>query len=137
MSDVQGSDRCAVVLIPKVDCDRRPPFGDIDNRIRVIADTLNLTSILWEEDSEDWRINTGNPPVTQADIDANYQAVIDKAGNGTYSQRGLIMLTHELNNFTMSEAIKWYPQLKQAFKYLVPIATAYNETQPYVETNVT
>lgn len=26
------------------------------------------------------------------------------------------MLTHELNNFTMSEAIKFYPQLKAAFK---------------------
>ena len=26
------------------------------------------------------------------------------------------MLTHELNNFTMREAINWYPKLKSAFK---------------------
>jgi hypothetical protein len=26
------------------------------------------------------------------------------------------MLTHEINNFTMLEAIKFYPQLKDAFK---------------------
>jgi hypothetical protein len=26
------------------------------------------------------------------------------------------MLTHELNNFTMSEAIKYYPALRAAFK---------------------
>ena len=45
------------------------------------------------------------------------------------------MLTHELNNFTMSEAIKFYPQLKAAFKYLVPVGVGYNWTQPYVETN--
>ena len=30
-------------------------------------------------------------------------------------QVGAIMLTHELNNYTMSEAIKWYPSLRAAF----------------------
>ncbi|GHJ90022.1 hypothetical protein NliqN6_6424 [Naganishia liquefaciens] len=114
----------------------RPPFGDIDDRIRVIAGAMNLTSILWQEDSEDWRINTGNPPVTAASIDANYQALIDSLNNGTFNERGTIMLTHELNNFTMSEAIKWYPQLKQAFASLVPVASAYNLTHPYQEGNI-
>ncbi|KAK7040727.1 hypothetical protein VNI00_009633 [Paramarasmius palmivorus] len=33
----------------------------------------------------------------------------------------------------MSEAIKWYPQLKQAFKNIVPVGVALNKTQPYVE----
>lgn len=45
------------------------------------------------------------------------------------------MLTHELNNFTMSEAVKFYDQLKAAFKYLVPMGVATNQSQPYVETN--
>lgn len=45
------------------------------------------------------------------------------------------MLTHELNNFTMSEAVKFYDQLKAAFKYLVPMGVAANISQPYVETN--
>jgi len=45
------------------------------------------------------------------------------------------MLTHELTNFTMSEAVKFYTQLKAAFKYLVPMGVATNQTQPYVETN--
>jgi hypothetical protein len=31
------------------------------------------------------------------------------------AQNGAIMLTHELNNFTMQEAITFYPQLKAAF----------------------
>jgi hypothetical protein len=35
--------------------------------------------------------------------------------SGTFNTVGGIMLTHELNNFTMSEAIKFYPQLKAAF----------------------
>jgi len=40
------------------------------------------------------------------------------------------MLMHELNNFTMSEAVKFYPKLKAAFKALVPIAVSLNKTQP-------
>jgi hypothetical protein len=116
---------------------RRPPFGDIDDRVRVIANALNLKSILWEEDSQDWRINTGSPPVTVDDIDRNYQSVIDKVNNGTLATRGTIMLTHELNNFTMSEAVKWLPALQAAFKHIVPIASAYNWTEPYQESNVT
>lgn len=115
----------------------RPPFGDIDNRVRVIAQSLNLTSILWEIDSDDWRINTGTPPVTASQIDANYQSILDAAKNGTYNTRGTIMLTHELNNFTMSEAVKYLPDLQGAFKHVITVAEGLNVTHPYVEQNVT
>lgn len=46
-------------------------------------------------------------------------------------------MTHELNNFTMSEAMKFYAQLKAAFKYIVPMGVATNVSQPYVESNYT
>lgn len=36
----------------------------------------------------------------------------------------------------MSTFIKWYPELKNAFKYLVPVAIGLNKTQPYAESNV-
>lgn len=29
----------------------RAPFGDVDNRVRFIAQQMNLTSILWSDDS--------------------------------------------------------------------------------------
>lgn len=73
----------------------RPPFGDVDNRIRVIAAGLNLTTIVWNEDSEDWRIGTNN--VTAADIDANYEGFIQMAQNGTWSNYGPVVLNHELS----------------------------------------
>lgn len=31
-------------------------------------------------------------------------------------QIGAIMLSHELNNFTMAKAVQFYPQLKATFK---------------------
>ncbi|KAF9220646.1 carbohydrate esterase family 4 protein [Gyrodon lividus] len=110
----------------------RPPFGDVDDRVRAIAHALGLRTILWQYDSNDWRAGTGN--ITDADVDANYQALITRAQSGSYSTGGTIMLTHELNNFTMAEAVKFYDQLKAAFKYLVPMGVATNQTQPYVET---
>ncbi|KAG1745118.1 carbohydrate esterase family 4 protein [Suillus paluster] len=111
----------------------RPPFGDVDDRVRAIANALGLRTIIWKYDSNDWRAGTGN--ITTADVDQNYENLIARAQNGTFSSAGTIMLTHELNNFTMAEAVKFYSQLKAAFKYLVPMGVATNQTQPYVETN--
>ncbi|OAX32107.1 glycoside hydrolase/deacetylase [Rhizopogon vinicolor AM-OR11-026] len=110
----------------------RPPMGDVDDRVRAIAHALGLRTIIWTYDSNDWREGTAD--ITATDIDANYEALIARAQNGTFSTEGVIMLTHELNNFTMSEAMKFYDQLKAAFKYIVPMGVATNQTQPYVET---
>ncbi|KAJ6629858.1 carbohydrate esterase family 4 protein [Mycena sp. CBHHK59/15] len=111
----------------------RPPFGDVDDRIRYIAAQLGLETILWQYDSNDWKVGTGN--VTAATVAANYDALIADVGSGTFDGAGAIMLTHELNNFTMQEAVNYYPKLAAAFDHIVPIAVAQNKTQPYVETN--
>lgn len=42
-----------------------------------------------------------------------------------------------LDNFTMSEMVKYYSQIKSAYKAVVPIQAAYNITNPYAETNYT
>jgi hypothetical protein len=57
----------------------------------------------------------GNVTITQADVDADYGLFISNLSAGTFNAAGGIMLTHELNNFTMQEAINWYPRLKAAF----------------------
>lgn len=111
----------------------RPPFGDMDDRVRAIAHAMGLRTIVWEYDSNDWQVAAGDATVQQ--VDQNYQNLINSAKNGTFSSGGTIMLTHELNNFTMSEMMTYYDQLKAAFKYLVPMLVSLNQTQPYVETN--
>lgn len=110
----------------------RPPFGDVDDRIRAIANGLGLSTIIWKYDTFDWEFSTGK--ITADQIDQNYQSFIDKVGDGTFDQEGAIILTHEINNFTMSEAIKWYSKLQDAFDHIVPVGVALNKTQPYVET---
>ncbi|KAK0491978.1 carbohydrate esterase family 4 protein [Armillaria luteobubalina] len=98
---------------------------------RPIANALGLRTILWQYDSFDWKAGTGN--VTTETVDANYQSLINDVQNGVFSTEGAIILTHELNNYTMSTAMKWYPQLKQAISCRSPVAL--NNTQPYVETD--
>ncbi|THV08240.1 putative chitin deacetylase [Dendrothele bispora CBS 962.96] len=111
----------------------RPPFGDVDDRIRAIAHALNLQTIIWKYDSFDWEVSAGN--TTPEQVDTNYDNFIELAQNGSLATGGSILLTHELNNYTMSEAVKYYPKLKEAFQHIVPVGVALNKTQPYVESN--
>ncbi|TFK19521.1 carbohydrate esterase family 4 protein [Coprinopsis marcescibilis] len=119
----------------------RPPFGDVDDRIRAIADGLGLRTVLWKYDTNDWRVETSE--ISDADalvmgaVDANYETLLQEAEQGTFSQAGAILLAHELNNFTMTEAIKYHQRLKSAFRHIVPLAVALNKTQPYIEEEVT
>ncbi|KAI9633116.1 carbohydrate esterase family 4 protein [Dioszegia hungarica] len=115
----------------------RPPQGDVDNRVRLIAAGLNLTNILWIEDSNDWRANVAGSAVTPADVDRRYQGVIDQAKGGNYSTQGTILLSHQSTNYTMSTLMKWLPQLKAAFAHVVPVASGMNWTTPYAESNFT
>jgi len=57
----------------------------------------------------------GNVTISQADVDADYGLFVNNLTTGTFNTVGGIMLTHELNNFTMQEAVNWYPKLKAAF----------------------
>jgi len=111
----------------------RPPLGDVDDRIRYIASQLGLDTILWKYNSNDWEVGQAN--ITTATVQQNYNNLIAAAKSGTFDSGGAIILTHELNNYTMQTAIDNYRALSEAFDYMVPIAVAQNRTQPYVESN--
>lgn len=65
----------------------RPPLGDVDDRIRYIAQQLGLATIMWKYDSFDWKANDPAvvPPVTPADVQANYDNLISAAASGTFN----------------------------------------------------
>jgi hypothetical protein len=67
----------------------------------------------------------GNATVTPADVDADYGLFSNNLSTGTFNTVGGVMLTHELNNFTMQEAINWYSRLKAAFSVQpTPLSTS-------------
>ncbi|KAF7332270.1 Carbohydrate esterase family 4 protein [Mycena kentingensis (nom. inval.)] len=111
----------------------RPPNGDIDDRIRAIAQYLGLDTILWKYNSNDWEVGLNG--VTSATVRQNYENLAAAARNGTFNKAGAIILAHELNKDTMQMAMDCYPNLRSAFSHIVPIAVAQNKTHPYAETS--
>ncbi|KAJ3273599.1 hypothetical protein HK104_004257 [Borealophlyctis nickersoniae] len=114
----------------------RPPQGDVDDRVRAIAQQLGLTTILWNLDSNDWKMAPAGT-LTPATIDGFFQTFINGAQNGTFARSGAIALEHEANEGTMGKGMEWYPKIKAAFKHVTSVATCMNWTQPYEEGDIT
>lgn len=66
----------------------RPPFGDVDDRIRAIAKGLGLRTILWQYDSNDWQVGA-TAGVTPQQVDSNYQSLIQNAKSGLFNSVSL------------------------------------------------
>ncbi|GAA6052100.1 hypothetical protein JCM3770_006631 [Rhodotorula araucariae] len=108
----------------------RPPYGDVDDRIRYIAQALDMRTIIWNEDTDDYSWNTLGINA----IRKNYQAILDKQKAGKYNKRGVIVLAHEIDNGTMQLSEEFLPQLMEQFTGgVMPVAVCMNNTQPYVE----
>ncbi|KAI8874819.1 carbohydrate esterase family 4 protein [Backusella circina FSU 941] len=113
----------------------RPPYGDVDDRVRAIAWQMGLTTVLWDEDTNDWNMpGDGGGNLSPDTVDGYFEGWINARKNGTDNQTGHIILQHELNNATVSMAEKWLPQVQAAFR-VVPWNQCYNVSQPYWETN--
>ncbi|RUP49875.1 carbohydrate esterase family 4 protein [Jimgerdemannia flammicorona] len=110
----------------------RPPFGDIDNRIRSLLTAMGYVSVIWDLDTNDWQMPPGGQR-TEAQVDADFAKWIaahpqDKTGH--------IVLEHELYDTTVSAAIKNIPAVQAVWK-TVPVSTCLNDAHPYAEKNVT
>ncbi|KAI7862008.1 hypothetical protein BDF14DRAFT_1737275 [Spinellus fusiger] len=113
----------------------RPALGDIDDRVRWIATQLNMTAILWNLDTDDWAANVV-PGITEATVNTNYENFITMGKNGTFSKNGNIVLSHEINNMTMSFMMNHYPEIKAAYTNILDVATCMGIQYPYVEKTV-
>src|SRR4051812_41200542 len=76
----------------------RPPFGDIDDRVRAIANAMNLTPVIWSNvgagkaDTEDFEVPSGTLTAPQTvDQFRNTLAIVE----GTFDT-GIITLEHDL-----------------------------------------
>ncbi|KAI7883422.1 chitin deacetylase [Lichtheimia hyalospora FSU 10163] len=111
----------------------RPAFGDVDDRVRWIATQLNLTTILWNLDTDDWAAGNSIPVET---IQQTYDDYVEMGKNGTFATSGNIVLTHEIDNTTMQLAVENIPKIKDAYKNVIDVATCMNITHPYMEENI-
>ncbi|KAL5492148.1 CDA2_2 [Sanghuangporus weigelae] len=137
----------------------RPPYGDIDDRVRAIALAMGMVPIIWTRgtnneqfDTNDWRVPGGTVTGPQS-----LEAFENILGNATQIDTGFIVLQHDLYQqsvdlavgYTLDRALNFTPTLT-----LEPIGvcqgwpatdlyleTTTNTTFPYpdsvISTNVT
>ncbi|KAI7905691.1 chitin deacetylase 1 [Cokeromyces recurvatus] len=111
----------------------RPAFGDVDDRVRWIATQLDLTTVLWSLDTDDWAAGYSESIDT---VKSTYESYIQMGLNGTFKNTGQITLTHEINNTTMSLALEFLPKIEAAYQHVINVATCSNISYPYEETTV-
>jgi hypothetical protein len=95
-----------------------------------------LTAILWNLDTDDWAAGT-TPGITAETVNQNYEDFIKMGSNGTFANTGNVVLSHEINNMTMSFFMNHYEEIKKAYTHVLDVATCMNITNPYQETTIT
>ncbi|KAG6908967.1 hypothetical protein DXG01_002573 [Tephrocybe rancida] len=85
----------------------RPPYGDIDDRVRAISLAMGMVPIMWTRtpdgrqfDTNDWQVAGGN--VAGPASFATFQSIL---GNATVINTGFIVLQHDLYEITVDLAI--------------------------------
>ncbi|GBE79445.1 Chitin deacetylase [Sparassis crispa] len=95
----------------------RPPYGDTDVRVSAIAkEVFGLTTVLWNNDSADWTIDTKGGQTQQQVEDSLTQWI-----EGPKSP-GLIILEHELTNGSVNAYMDVFPLIRQNGWDIVSVA---------------
>ncbi|CAO1619308.1 unnamed protein product [Parajaminaea phylloscopi] len=96
----------------------RPPQGDVDNRVRAIAEeVLGLHCVLWKADSNDWCLDDHFKTQCGADnaIGQSYNSVMHEIRNHLTGSKspGVILLEHEMNKAPVQIFQDYYNEIKQ------------------------
>lgn len=102
-------------VIPKL---MRPPQGDVDARVRAIASLLNLQTVLWSHDSNDWCLDdnyqTSCPAENvQGQSLQTVETYINNAITGSKNP-GVMMLEHEIHVPSIAIFQSYYPNITAA-----------------------
>jgi peptidoglycan/xylan/chitin deacetylase (PgdA/CDA1 family) len=93
----------------------RPPFGDVDNRVRAITQhVFGLHTVTWNQDSADWSISTGCTTLPAVEQQLN-------AWVSGFKIPGLEILEHEVSNTTIGAFISVYPAMFSHGWRVVPV----------------
>ncbi|KAK4685257.1 chitin deacetylase, partial [Tremellales sp. Uapishka_1] len=99
----------------------RPPYGDVDNRVRAIAKgVFGLETVVWNQDTGDWAIGN-DPAYTLASVEATMSGWL--TGSKT---PGLVVLEHELNANTVQVFMNEYPVMKSNGWNVMNVAKAFS-----------
>ncbi|KAF9345407.1 chitin deacetylase [Mortierella sp. AD094] len=111
----------------------RPPYGDIDNRVRAVVKKLGYIVVDWTSDaydSKDFSLNAGFTEATlSAAVTIMSNTLITYGANpGT---KGIITLEHDLYPVTIEFAKRLVPVATQAKLKIMTVAGCLNDPKPY------
>ncbi|KAI8901613.1 hypothetical protein BC833DRAFT_562275 [Globomyces pollinis-pini] len=81
----------------------RPPYGDIDDRVRAIVSALGYRNVLWTDPAP---LRDSKDGAQQSTSTKSLQSMIKTIQSWFYPQKGFISLQHDVNNFTSYIAVK-------------------------------
>jgi len=102
----------------------RPPYGDVDNRVRAITrHVFGLKTVMWSTDPNDWCLSDQSSPGSDCTPGSGPQNIhqlirdlkhrIHHGVSGSrFPKHGIISLEHELSFRTVKSFIKTYPLAK-------------------------
>ncbi|CAB4375904.1 unnamed protein product [Rhizophagus irregularis] len=120
--------KTAIGVTPKY---MRPPYGDVDDRVRSILSQLGYKIVIWDKDTNDW----------MSGEDKNFQ-VSWVEGNFTEwvkedDPTGHISLEHDLYKPSAEQGPLVVPIVQGAGFTIKPVAQCVGDTQPYLESTNT
>ncbi|KAF9201262.1 hypothetical protein BGZ49_008475 [Haplosporangium sp. Z 27] len=113
----------------------RPPYGDVDDRVRAIAWQMGMVTVMWDLDTNDWNIPGDQSPggtVSYASVNATVAGWMENREKGNDTTTGHICLEHELSNSTIALAEYWLPTIQKLYQTM-PATSCNNVAQPYWE----
>ncbi|KAF9920350.1 chitin deacetylase [Linnemannia zychae] len=111
----------------------RPPYGDIDNRVRAVCRKLGYTIVDWTSDvydSKDFSLNAGFTEAKLAAAVTAFTASLNAYGANP-GDKGIITLEHDLYPVTVEFAKRILPVAGQAKLKIQSIAECLNDPLPY------
>ncbi|KAI9361981.1 hypothetical protein BD770DRAFT_340422 [Pilaira anomala] len=104
----------------------RPPYGDIDDRVRNVAAALGFVPVIWNHDTNDWAHASNPAGYPKSWVTGN---VTQWAKDAPKATEGGCSLQHDLYSETVDLAIQILPILQKSYE-LVPVG-ACNNVQMY------
>ncbi|KAG0149581.1 hypothetical protein CROQUDRAFT_73989 [Cronartium quercuum f. sp. fusiforme G11] len=108
----------------------RPPYGDVDNRVRAIAkNVFGLQTVIWNHDTNDWCLTPQGTSTCGSDGPANEAAVTAEMKGFVKSSKspGLIILEHELTTHSIAGFINSWSSIKAFGWDTRPIASLFEQ----------
>lgn len=107
----------------------RPPFGDIDDRVRAIASQMKLIPVIWNFDSRDFTLNINPNAIPEGQIEASVKST---ASRWQSAGSGIISLQHD---YTLAQVRHGPGSIKEIINSgmkPMPVAQCLGDSYPYV-----